>query len=156
MSVLSTLKKAGGCAGGVVIYNAAKAAARVANVARKRRKLKGDTKKLMRRHFPKLNLNKVRFCINSSLPANWFQSPDKTAGMTFGYTIYFKKSGVQKSKAGLALLMHELVHVDQVRRRGNSQRRFACDYGKGFLKGGSYRKNPMEVEAYDFVSNHPL
>ena len=49
--------------------------------------------------------------------------------------------------------MHELVHVDLVRRKGGEVA-FACDYGKGYLKGGNYRKNPMEVEAYDFVDKH--
>ena len=73
--------------------------------------------------------------------------------MTFGYTIFFKGSNIQKSRGGLKLLMHELVHVDQVRRKGGEVA-FACDYGKGYLKGGSYRKNPMEVEAYDFVDKH--
>jgi len=50
--------------------------------------------------------------------------------------------------------MHELVHVDQVRRRGNNETRFARDYGNGFLKAGNYAKNPLEVEAYDFVTEN--
>ena len=156
MSVLSTLQSAGGCAGGIAIYNAAKAAAQFANIQRKRRELKQSTKTLMKKYFPKLKLGKVRFCINSTLPANWFEKPGKVDAMTFGYTIYFKGSGIQQSKAGLLLLMHELVHVDQVRRRSDSETKFACDYGKGFLQGGNYRNNPLEVEAYDFVAAHPL
>jgi hypothetical protein len=76
--------------------------------------------------------------------------------MTFGYTIFFKASDYQKSWARLEYLLHELVHVDQVRRRGDSESSFACDYGKGYLAAGSYRNNPLEVEAYDFVANHRL
>jgi hypothetical protein len=107
----------------------------------------------MKKYFPKLNLTKVEFCINSTLPGNWFQSRDKVAAMTFGYRIYFNRSDIQKTRSGLKLLMHELVHVDQVRRKGG-EIPFACDYGKGYLRAGSYRQNPMEVEAYDFVARH--
>ena len=103
-----------------------------------------------------LHLKRVRFCIKSNLPANWFQSPGKVAGMTFGYTVFFKGTDIQKSWAGLELLMHELFHVDQVRRRGDNEARFACDYGEGVLKGGSYMKNPMEAKAYAFVASHRL
>jgi len=153
MSVLSSLKEAGGCSGGVAVYSGAKALAMAANLQRKHRTLWPETKKLLNSFFPKLNLNRVRFCIKSSLPPNWFESPDKVDAMTFGETIFFKGTDIQKSKAGLKLLMHELVHVDQVRRKGG-EIPFACAYGKGYLEAGSYRNNPMEVEAYDFVAGH--
>jgi hypothetical protein len=52
--------------------------------------------------------------------------------------------------------MHELVHVDQLRRRGDNEDRFACDYGKGYLEAGNYRNNPLEEEAYDFVDSHSV
>ena len=156
MSVLSKLKSAGGCAGGVVVYTAAKEAAEVANIMRKRRTLWAETRVRMKHFYPHLHLKRVRFCIKSNLPANWFQSPGKVAGMTFGYTVFFKGTDIQKSWAGLELLMHELFHVDQVRRRGDNEARFACDYGEGFLKGGSYIKNPMEAKAYAFVASHRL
>ncbi len=153
MSVLSELRDVGGCAGGVAIYTAAKELARIRNIARKKRKLWASTKKVMKSYFPKLNLDEVEFCINSSLPPNWFQSPDRIQAMTFGYRIYFKGSRVQGSKPGLKLLMHELVHVDQVRRLG-SDVAFACAYGEGYLKSGSYKNNSMEVAAVDFVDQH--
>lgn len=156
MDPLKLLKKVGGCEGGKLIYKAAKIAMQVANVMRKDRKLKPATKQLMQPFFPKLNLNKVTFHINCTLVPNWFTTTNKIRGMTFGYTIYFKGSGIQKTKAGLRLLMHELVHVDQVRRCDDDEDKFACKYGKGFLDGGSYEKNPMEVEARDFVQNHPI
>jgi hypothetical protein len=152
MSVLDDLKMLGGCNGGVAIYTHAKTAALVANVARERRKLWSTTVAVMQAYFPKLHLGKVEFCINSTLPANWFKSADNVDGMTFGYTIFFKGSNIQKTQDGLALLMHELVHVDQVRRRGDSELKFACDYGDGYLQAGSYEANPLEKEAYDFVT----
>lgn len=159
-SILSYLRKEGGCIGGRMIYFAARGAASLANSKlfawRKRRELSDRTKRLMKPFFPKLNLNNVRFCINSTLPANWFEPRSKVKAMTFGYRIYFKEGGIQKSRAKLQLLMHELVHVDQVRRHGNSEWNFACAYGKGFLKGKSYLNNPMEIEAREFVKNHPL
>ncbi len=153
MSVLKTLQNAGGCAGGALIYGAAKSSILIANAQRKRRKLWKDTKRVMKKYFPKIDFGDVRFCVNCRLPGNWFTSAGKVAGMTFGNTIYFKGSDIQKSRAGLKLLMHELVHVDQVRRKGG-EAKFACAYGDGYVKGGSYEKNPMEVEAYDFVAKH--
>ena len=153
MSVLSELKKAGGCSGGVAIYFTARESARLRNVQRKERKLWSSTKVVMKKFFPKLDLDKVEFCINSSLPANWFESPDKVQAMTFGTRMYFKGSNIQKSRAGLKLLMHELVHIDQIRRKGG-ETAFACAYGKGYLESGSYRQNPLEVEAFNFVDKH--
>ena len=153
MSVLSELRKFGGSAGGIHVYAGAKALVYTRNSMRKRRKLWKSTRKVMKKYFPKLKLGKVRFCINCSLPGNWFESPDKVAAMTFGDTIFFKGTYIQKSRDGLKLLMHELVHVDQVRRKGG-ELKFAAAYGRGYLKGGSYRKNPMEVEAYNFVAKN--
>ena len=156
MSVLNQLKKAGGCGGGQAIYFAAKGACLAANVPRIRRELWPDTIRIMNALLPQLNLHRVRFCINSTLPPNWFTSADNVEGMTFGYTIFFKGSDYQKSWTKLQYLLHELVHVDQIRRRGDSESNFACAYGEGYLKAGDYRKNAMEVEAYNFVANHRL
>lgn len=153
MSVLAELKKAGGCQGGKVIYAAAKLSCQAANVARKDRELWDNTRKLFKKYFPDLNLKKVRFHINCTLPGNWFTSANSVDGMTFGYDIYFKGSDLQKSRKGLRLLMHELVHVDQVRRLGG-ELAFACKYGEEYVKAGNYRDNRLEVEAYDFVAKH--
>ena len=150
MVVLEKLRDSGGYAGGIAIYNAAKMAAAAANMRRRDRKLCDETISRLQPLFLKLNLKRVTFKINASLPANWFKSADTIAAMTFGYRIYFKKADIEKTERGLSLLIHELVHVDQVRRRGNSETAFAGDYGAGFLEAGSYRKNPLEVEAYDF------
>ena len=156
MSVLDTLRNLGGCAGGIAIYNAAKALAWSRNVNRKKRKLWPKTICRLGELFPYLDLSKIRFSIDCSLPPNWFTSANNVYGMTFGYRIYFKGSGYQKSEPGLQKLMHELVHVDQVRSRGDSERKFACAYGEGYLQAGNYYDNPLEIEAREFVSNHPV
>jgi len=156
MDVLKILRNKGACAGGVFIYYGAKGAAYARNVQRIRRELWPDTIRILNALLPHLNLHRVRFCVNSSLPGNWFTSSNSVEGMTFGYTIYFKRSDYQKSWARMQYLLHELVHVDQIRRHGDSESAFACDYGKGYAAKGDYERNPMEVEAYDFVRNHPL
>ena len=154
MSVLSALRSAGGAAGGVAIYFGAKAAVELANFGRTRQKLSAATKRKLAPLFPKLDLGRVRIRTGCTLPGNWFQAAGKVRAMTFGYTVYFRAKSVQSTRRGLNDLMHELVHVDQVRRRRNDETRFARDYGKGFLSGGSYAKNPLEVEAYAFVAKN--
>ena len=156
MSILSQLQSAGGCGGGQAIYYAAKGVCYMSNVTRKQIELWPDTIKIMHYFLPQLNLHRVRFRNNCSLPGNWFTSASNVAAMTFGYNIFFKGKDNQQSWTKLELMLHELVHVDQVRRRGDSDSNFACDYGKGYLAAGNYRNNPMEVEAYNFVTNNPL
>jgi hypothetical protein len=156
MDILGILRRKGGCAGGQLIYYAAKGLCLAANVQRMRRELWPDTIRRMNALLPQLNLHRVRFCINCSLPGNWFTTANNVVGMTFGYTIFFKGSGYQTSWPGLEDILHELVHVDQIRRRGDSESNFACDYGKGYLAAGNYRNNPMELEASNFVANHRL
>lgn len=104
----------------------------------------------MRPHFPALDLAAVRVCRNASLPPNWFVRSG-VAGMAFGNAIFLALDDYTRSARGLRLLMHELVHVDQVRRLGG-ERAFACAYGRGYLAGGGYRGNPLEEEAYAFVA----
>jgi hypothetical protein len=147
MMTVTELQRAGGS---VAVYYAAKGACLFANAQRQRRKLWKNTRKLMKQYFPDLKLNDVRFCIHSNLPPNWFESPLRVEGMTFGDTIFLKGTDYQKTRAGLATLMHELFHVDQVRRHGGEMG-FAVAYGEGFLKGGNYSKNPMETAAVNFV-----
>jgi hypothetical protein len=151
MSVIGTLRKLGGCAGGIAIYDATKAAAAAANSIpgdyREFHSLRPETKRRLRFLFPELNFDKVEFRRNCTLPPGWFG--DNVDAMTFGYTIYFRIGNIQGTEAGLRLLIHELVHVDQVRRRGDSETKFACDYGVGYLSAGDYENNPLEREARD-------
>ena len=152
MGVIDTLKKLGACEGGKVVYKAAKRGAQARNANRKDRTLKAETKRRMWFLFPDLDLDRVRFSINSALPPNWFTSENDVEGMTFGYRIFFKGSGYQTTDVGLRVLVHELVHVDQVRRRGDDEGKFACDYGTGYRSGGwSYEDNPLEQEAYSWL-----
>ena len=154
MNVLGILKKMGGCQGGIHIYYAAKAAVAVTNINKERNRLKESTKAKFRPLFPHLNLDRVRIRPRCTLPGNWFTSSNDVQAMTFGYTIYCKGTRMQSTNAKLNVIMHELVHVDQVRRRDDSESQFACDYGKGYLKAGNYRDNAMEVEAYDFEAQY--
>ena len=80
--------------------------------------------------------------------------------MTFGTTIFWRDELDEDDPRDLVRLIHECVHVDQVRRHGGESR-FACEYGKGYLTGGgevpthirtpsAYHRNPLESEAYLF------
>jgi len=80
--------------------------------------------------------------------------------MTFGNTIYFRDELDEHNPQNLVKLIHELVHVDQVRRHGGESG-FACAYGRGYIEGGGtlptyiadatpYHRNPLEAEAYTF------
>ena len=156
-------------AAGVPVYFIAKAACHVANLGRARRRLDADIVSLMQEHLPELDYHRVRCVYGASLPANWFKSlggaKRLTAdGMTFGNTIFLRRSvehGLRAplpagsasviDRATLALLLHELVHVDQVRRFGG-EIAFAYRYALGFLSARGYRTNPLETEAYDLVA----
>jgi len=146
MGALDILRAMGGCEGGRHIYYAAKALAMAANISRRNRKLFASTRRKLKPLFPDLNLKRVRLNINASLPANWFRDGDDA--MTFGFKIIFKGSNIQNRRAtneSMALLVHELVHVDQMREMGEWN--FACEYGRGFLDTLDYEKIPLEVEA---------
>ena len=66
------------------------------------------------------------------------------AGITFLDT-YFVQSGEALRES---LHFHELVHVVQWQHLGMEQ--FVMAYALGYLQGGGYRANPLEVMAYDF------
>ena len=80
--------------------------------------------------------------------------------MTFGYTIFWRDELDENNPDHLVGLIHELVHVDQVRRHGGESE-FACHYGRGYIDGGgelpayiadvtAYHRNQLEAEAYTF------
>lgn len=140
-----------GCAAGTLVYGLARTACHARNLHRPRERLPAAVLTLMRPHFPALDLGAVRVCRNASLPPNWFPPGRDVAGMAFGNVIFLALDDYTRSARGLRLLMHELVHVDQVRRAGG-ERAFACAYGRGYLEGGGYRGNPLEEEAYAFVA----
>jgi hypothetical protein len=80
--------------------------------------------------------------------------------MTFGNTIYWRDDLDESDPKDLVKLIHEIVHVEQVRRLGG-ETAFARTYGAGYLEGGgelpdyihqptAYHRNPLEAEAYSF------
>jgi len=144
------------CGGGITVYYMTKMAARILNLTRRNRRLKQDTIDLMQPLFPNLDLKRVRLNINAELPGEWY-NPNVSA-MTFGYKIIFNRSNIQnkyKTDESLMLLMHELVHVDQMRRL--SETGFACAYGVGFVNAGfNYDNIPLEIEAKEFVKANPI
>jgi hypothetical protein len=149
-----------GCSLGRTIYGEAKRAAQVANVLRPRRPLRADTEAMLRALFPQLDVSRIRVRTHCRLPPNRFRTSGTIYAMTFGYTIYYRDSLNESDPGDLVNLIHEVVHVDQVRRYGG-ERGFACEYGKGYLEGGgdlpahirhptAYHRNPLEAEAYTF------
>jgi hypothetical protein len=156
MSFFSVFRNMTGVAGGVTVYVITKAAAILANRHIRRQRLSPEVKEIMKPLFPELNIDRVSIKEGSTIPPNWFRKIKKYTAITFGYTIYFTGTGIQTTNTNLNILIHELVHTDQVRSRGNCEGRFAADYGKGFLAAGNYRDNPLEKEAFDFESSNRL
>lgn len=72
---------------------------------------------------------------------------------TYGYTIYVAPSQGASDPGNtrqLLLLAHELVHVEQYLRAGESLARFCQAYMQGWAEGGGvYRRNPLEQEAFE-------
>ena len=149
-----------GCEIGVNVFRETKRSAQIANVGRSTRPLRASTIARLRSLFPDLDLSAVRVRTKCRLPSNRFREHGSIYAMTFGNTIYFRDELDEDHPRDLVKLIHELVHVDQVRRHG-SERDFACAYGRGYLEGGgtlpahiedptAYHRNPLESEAYSF------
>jgi hypothetical protein len=73
-----------------------------------------------------------------------------TEAQTFGYDIYIKyRMGEQGAEYELTGLAHELVHVQQFERYGNSFSNFGYHYFKEYKQANlQYAANDMEEEAY--------
>lgn len=151
-----------GCSMGQVVYRETKRSAQVANVLRPRAELRPATKAMLRELFPELDVDRIRVRTRCRLPSNKFSQSGRIYGMTFGYTIYWREDLDEGDPNDLVKLIHETMHVDQARRFGGEQR-FACEYGKGYVRGGgdvpshikrpsAYQRNPLEAEAYQFDS----
>lgn len=149
-----------GCALGRTVYGETKRAAQVVNLHRRRRALAPSTVARLQTWFPDLDLTTVRIRTRCRLPANRFQESGDIYAMTFGSTIYWRDDLDEQDPLHLVRLLHELVHVDQVRRLGGESA-FACAYGRGYVEGGGalpsylrspsrYHRNPLESEAYTF------
>jgi len=149
-----------GCTLGRTIYTETKRSAQIANLGRSSRALQASTLERLQPLFPATDLRGVRIRARCRLPSNRFRERGSIYAMTFGSTIYFRDELDERNPAHLVRLIHELVHVDQVRRFGGESK-FACEYGTGFLNGGgqlptyiddvsAYHRNPLESEAYSF------
>lgn len=149
-----------GCELGRRVFRETKRSAQIANFRRATRPLRARTIQRLQPVFPYLDLHGVRIRTRCRLPSNRFRESGSIYAMTFGTTIYWRDTLDEDDPGDLVKLMHELVHVDQVRRHGG-EAGFACEYGKGYLEGGgglpayinnptAYHRNPLEAEAYSF------
>ncbi len=149
-----------GCTIGKTAYRETRRATGIANLLRPMRRLRPATSAMLARLFPSLDVERIRYKTHCRLPPNRFADDGWVAAMTFGSTIYFRGGFSESSPTDVVLLIHEVVHVDQVRRYGGEDH-FACAYGRGYLAGGGelpghirnpgmYHRNPLEAEAYRF------
>jgi hypothetical protein len=147
---------------GQSVFTEAKRSAQIANILRRSRPLQATTITRLRPLFPNLDIENVKVRTRCRLPSNHFRETGTIYAMTFGYTIYWRDELDETKADDLVKLIHELVHVDQVRRNG-SESAFACQYGRGYIEGGGtlpayiddvtdYHRNPLEAEAYNFDS----
>ena len=149
-----------GCVLGQSVFTEAKRSAQIVNVVRPRQSLQQATIARLKPLFPHLDLENVKVRTRCRLPSNRFRPTGSIYAMTFGYTIYWRDELDETKPDDLVKLIHELVHVDQVRRHGGESG-FACAYGRGYIEGGGtlptyiadatpYHRNPLEAEAYTF------
>ncbi len=149
-----------GCALGQSVFAETKRSAQIVNIARPRRPLHAETIARLKPLFPDLDLTKIQVRTRCRLPSNRFRQTGSIYAMTFGYSIFWRDELDESNPNDLVKLIHEIVHVDQVRRRG-SESAFACEYGRGYIDGGgalpayirdptAYHRNPLEAEAYSF------
>ena len=85
--------------------------------------------------FPELDVERIRYRTGCRLPPNRFKADGNILAMTFGYSIYWRGELDEDKPRDVVNLIHEVLHVDQVRRYGGEQE-FACAYGKGYVEGG--------------------
>ena len=86
--------------------------------------------------------------------ARWLSSPrfagTEIAAITLGHTIYFRQieAYTPHTPCGLALLAHEIKHIEQVERHGLLS--FYWRYWLDYRKHGYGEALPFEMEAYRF------
>ena len=147
---------------GQSVFTEAKRSPQILNIMRRSRPLQSTTIERLKPLFPDLDIENVKVRTRCRLPSNHFRETGTIYAMTFGYTIYWRDELDESKPDDLVKLIHELVHVDQVRRNG-SESAFACEYGRGYIAGGGtlpayiddvtdYHRNPLEAEAYNFDS----
>ncbi len=146
----------GACLAGIVVHNLAEADNILTNFWKAPKRLSQAIKTEAAPILPSVPLDQVFYIDEANLSANHFS--DRAAAMTFSavevlgvnfaYMIYVDDAVDDTNAGDLALMVHELTHVDQYRRFGFEDA-FACAYGVGFASAGfSYEKNPLEAEAF--------
>jgi hypothetical protein len=151
-----------GCTLGRSVFTETKHSAQIVNVLRPKRPLHASTIARLKPLFPELALENIRIRTGCRLPSNRFRQSGSIYAMTFGYSIFWRDDLDENDPLSLVQLIHEIVHVDQVRRLGGESS-FACEYGRGYIEGGgklppyigdltAYHRNPLEAEAYTFES----
>jgi hypothetical protein len=149
-----------GCVLGQTIYSETKRSAQIVNITRPGRSLQATTIARLKPLFPNLDLATIKVRTRCRLPSNQFHQTGSIYAMTFGNTIYWRDELDESNPVNLVELIHEIVHVDQVRRFGGESS-FACEYGRGYVEGGgtlpayidqptAYHRNALEAEAYTF------
>jgi hypothetical protein len=147
----------GACLAGILVHTLAEADNILLNFWKLPKRLSANMQAEAAPLFPDVPLDRVYYIENASLSANHFKSGTDAmtfsavefAGVNFAYMIYVDDVIDEAVPEDRALMIHELVHVDQYRKFGFEDA-FACAYGVGFAsKGFSYRDNPLEDEAFD-------
>jgi ABC-type transporter Mla subunit MlaD len=146
----------GACLAGIIVHNLAEADNILLNFWRTPKKLSPLMQAEAAPLFPDVPLDRVLYVENATLSANHFKSGTdamtfshvEIAGVNFAYMIYVDDVIDDSVLDDRALMIHELVHVDQYRKFGFEDA-FACAYGIGFAAAGfSYENNPLEAEAF--------
>lgn len=146
----------GACLAGILIHNLAEADNILLNFWKSPKKLSKRVRDDAAPLFPDVPLDRVFYIENATLSANHFKggtdamtfSHVEIAGVNFAYMIYVDATIDDALLKDRALMIHELVHVDQYRKFGFEDA-FACAYGVGFAGAGfSYRDNPLEAQAF--------
>jgi hypothetical protein len=136
-----------GAAAVVAFYFYILPAVTLLNIRKTRQPLNDTTRFLLQALFPGVDLGTVDVVADATLP--W---PKARRAITLGSKVYVRNGFNQRLTRDLRLMLHELVHVDQYRRLGMPG--FIWAYGKALGKGGSYRKNLLEIEAFAFAMEH--
>ena len=125
------------CSLGRNVYRETKRAAQIANIRRPAQRMQPATERLMAHLFPELDVERIRYRSGCRLPPNRFKADGNILAMTFGYSIYWRGELDEHEPRDIVNLIHEVLHVDQVRRFGG-EHEFACAYGKGYVEGGGH------------------
>jgi hypothetical protein len=151
MLLLAAGRNIAGIAGGILGFYAGKMLALLVNIRKTARTISPQTAKKLNSLFPGMSFSGIRIVSDAWLPAHIFNR--SIEGMTFHNRIYVTHRDVLQNHTGFLLLVHELVHIKQIRESGEFL--FACRYGKQFLAHGGYSERmPFEHEAYEFVEKN--